>query len=206
MISFITALVLGQVQIISEPTATPTLAPPHQCLCTVDDGLCSCSPSCDCRPATKVVAASVMKPAALRVGGPGAPITKPPDPDDINTHPGLMAFVERHKTGQARIFTEADIEAQLEAENSVRRVPTNKPFTSNFRSDDPPAAGQIKAASPSGPPRVMPTKAQPPALERIDQAAMTYACVGGVCKWVPAGTVTQQAQPQQRRRLLPWRR
>lgn len=144
-----------------------------ECRCQPGEA-CECGDNCRCHEITRQpvkVAKPVISVARFdRVNNdPYAPITRAPDPDYDA------------------------LEAQLEAENSVRRVPSSKPFVSNFRSDDAPAAGQIKAASPSGPPRVMPTKAQPPAFEPIEKAAMVVQCNGDVCEYVPASSVTQQA-------------
>src|SRR5687768_12698892 len=101
MLQFIASILFAQVQIISEPTATPTLAEP--CLCHMG-AECLCGHGCTCavaekKPVISVVKKPVIEPARYaRVNNdPLAPITLAPDPDDINKHPGLLAFVERHK-------------------------------------------------------------------------------------------------------------
>jgi hypothetical protein len=101
MVQFIAALLMGQVQIISEPTATPTLAA-AECQCQSGEP-CTCGPDCRCEllvvKANKPVISVVKLPAVerpLRIDN-HSPITLAPDPDDINTHPDLIAFKERHK-------------------------------------------------------------------------------------------------------------
>lgn len=218
MLQFIAALLIGQVQIISEPSREPALAA-AECQCSPGEP-CQCGANCTCHPVTvakpvisvvKVTAPSTTKkpdisdeivrsqaktgvsvdarsPPRRQRIDPQSPPTIAPDPD---YDVAIAAFTERHKDGVAKVYVGPKLTEQ-------------------------PAA--VTRASPSGPPV---GAARPPAYEppQIDRDHMTrvftgYTCDGGQCvaryEWRPQSqSPTVQAQaplPQPIRRGLFGRR
>lgn len=146
------------------PATEPTPAAP--CACQ-QGGECKCGDDCNCAPAIKAEPVSVL---ALRPRiDELSPVTRAPLP------PAL----------------EAELEAELAREHSVRRAPSSTPFVSNYNR---------QGAVPVQPTK--PTYKAPPPVERavMRQVMVGYQCNGGVCtpvyEWHPVSSQpTKVVQP-----------
>jgi hypothetical protein len=200
MLYLVAALLVGQVQIISEPTAVLTLAPVCQC---TQGGECLCGDDCQCEKPVKE-SKPVISVVNLRIDEL-SPVTIAPDPDnDISTHPDLFAFIERHKDGKPKVWKGPKL-APAEV--------TEKPRITNQEAEvalkklaKPAAVAPLKRrASPHVP------SAQPPAIDRavMQRVYVGTVCVGGRCEpryeWRPVSQQpTKSAQRYQPRRAR-WR-
>jgi hypothetical protein len=179
--------------------SVPTLAPP--CLCTVDDGVCTCD-VCDCKPTTKAEPVSVVK-RTERIDAT-SPITLAPDPDQWNsalTQSSVNSGILLPKAGNSTGPEDPGMTAFKARWNEAGR----KTYTEPVSKGSNPAAVASSSKATTAPPPLSITLAasslkastKPAAPPAINRAVMVFSCQNGVCAWRPAASQpTRQVVPQ----------